>query len=87
MRLGLRAPNFPISRTVLGHLGSDFVGTWETGKYIPLQIMNSAEPCGLGSFGKLGNWEVQSSSQFPKKCWPIWAGVFWEIGKLGSMYQ
>ena len=21
---------------------------------------------------------------FPKSCWPIWAGVFWEIGNLGN---
>ena len=39
----------------------------------------------------LGNWEIGKYvpvliSQFLKSCWAIWAGVFWEIGKLGSMY-
>ena len=39
----------------------------------------------------MGNWEIGKYvpvliSQFPKWCWAVWAGVFWEIGELGSMY-
>ena len=61
MSLGFRLPNFQISQIGLGHLGWDYLGNWEIGKYIPLQISrfpnfpNSAEPDGLRSFGKLGN--------------------------------
>ena len=48
-----------------------------------------AGPSGLVSFGKLGNWEVCTCthfpiSQFPKWCWAIWAGVFWEIWEIGK---
>ena len=54
-------------------------------------FLNHAGPSGLGPFGKLGNWEVCTCNHFPisqfsKSCWPIWAGAFLEIGKLGSMY-
>ena len=38
MSLGFMLPNFPISHIVLGHLGWDYLGNWESGKYIPLQI-------------------------------------------------
>ena len=97
MSLGFRLPNFPISQIVLGHLGWDYLGNWEIGKYVPVIISqfpnfpHRAEPDGLRSFGKSGNCEICTSShfpisQFPKSCWPIWAGVFWEIGELGSMY-
>ena len=90
-------PNFPISQIVLAHLGWCLLGNWEIGKSVPVTISqfpnfpNRAEPDGLVSFGKLGNWEICTSShfpisQFPKSCWPIWAGVFWEIWQLGSMY-
>ena len=52
---------------------------------------NSVEPDGMKVFGNLGIWEIGkyvpvTISQFPKKSWPIWAGVFWEIGKLENMY-
>ena len=77
--LGFRLPNFPISQVGLGHLGWDYLGNWEIGKYIPIQISqfpnfpNRAEPDGLRSFGKLGNWEICTCSnflisQFPKSC-------------------
>ena len=58
MSLGFRLPNFPISQIVLGHLGWDYLGNFEIGKYIPLQISQfpnfpkCAEPDGLRSFGK-----------------------------------
>ena len=62
----------------IGKLGSVYLQSFPN-------FPNSAEPDGLVSFGKLGNWEMSTSShfpisQFPKSCWPI------EIGKLGSMY-
>ena len=74
MSLGFRLPNFPISQIGLGHLGWEYLGNWEIGKYIPLQISqfpnfpNSAEPDGLRSFGKLGNLYLKPFpiSQFPK---------------------
>ena len=100
MGLGFRLPNFPISQIVLGHLGWDYLGNWEFGKYVPVitsqfpNFPDSAEPDGLRSFGKLGNGEVHTStdfpsSKFPKYCWAIWAGIISEIekfGNLGCMY-
>ena len=38
MSLGFRLPNFPISQIVLGHLGWDYLGNWEIGKYVPVII-------------------------------------------------
>ena len=71
MSLGFRLPNFPIPQIRLGHLGWDYLGNWEIGKYVPVVISqfpnfpNRAGPSGLGSFGKLGNWEVCTSTDFP----------------------
>ena len=47
---------------------------------------------GLGymSLGfRLPNFPISQTSQsaisqFPKSCWPIWAGIIWEIGKLAN---
>ena len=97
MSLGFRLPNFLISQIVLAHLSWGLLGNWEIGKYVPVTISqfpnfpNRAELHGLRSFAKLGNWEICTSShfpisQFPKSCWPIWAGVFWEIGKWIGRY-
>ena len=90
MSLGFRLPNFPISQIGLGHLGWDYLGNWEIGKYIPLQISqfpnfpNRAEPDGLRSFGKLGNWEICTSSPISQIVlahlgWDCLGN--WEIGK------
>ena len=38
MSLGFRLPNFPISQMVLGHLGWDYLGNREIGKYVPVII-------------------------------------------------
>ena len=52
--------HFPISQIVLAHLGWGLLETWEIGKYVPVIISqfsnfpSSAEPDGLGCFGKLG---------------------------------
>ena len=56
-------PIFPISQMVLGHLGWYNLGNREIRKYVPVLISqfpdfpSSAEPDGLRSFGKFGNWE------------------------------
>ena len=77
MSLGFRLPNFPISQIVLAHLGWDYFGNWEIGKYVAVVISqfpnfpNSAELDGLRSFGKVGNWEVHTSTDFPISQFPI----------------
>ena len=82
-------PNFQISQIMLSHLGWGLLGNWEVctrNHFTISQIVLSQMGWSL-----LGNWEICACnhfpiSQFPKSCWPIWAGVCWEIGKLGSMY-
>ena len=77
---------------VLGQMGWCLLGDLEIGKYVPATISkfptfpNSAEPDGLRSFGKLGNWEVCTCNYFPisqKVLAHLGWGLLgnWEIGK------
>ena len=69
--------------------GWGLLGNWEIGKYVPVTVSNfrnSNGPDGLGSFGKLGNWEICTSSHFPISKtvlallgWGLLGN--WEIGK------
>ena len=89
MSLGLRVPNFPISQIMLGHLGWDFLGNLEIGKYIPLPI--SQIVLGQMGWGLSGNWEIGKHiplpipqfPNFPNGAGPSELGLF---GKLGRMY-
>ena len=45
MSLGFRLPNFPISQIGLGHLGWDYLGNWEIGKYVPVTISQLGSLC------------------------------------------
>ena len=61
------------------------LGYKSLGQRVP-NFPNSAGQHGLGSFGKIGNLEIYTSSNvemspFHKSCWATWAGVIWEIGK------
>ena len=89
MSLGFRLPNFSNSAgpSGLGLLGK--LGNWEvcTSTDFPISHIVLIQIV----WGLLGNWEICTSShfpicQFPKSCWPIWAGVFREIGELGIMH-
>ena len=75
---------------VLGHLGWDYLGNWETWRYISLysfpNFPNGAGPSALGLFGKLGNWEVCTHNHFQisqvvlgQMGWRLLGN--WEIGK------
>ena len=75
----------------LRQFGVEGLGYISLGLRVP-NFPNRAGPYGLGSFGKLGNWEICICSHFPisqfhKSCWAIWAGVIWENGKLENMCQ
>ena len=93
MSLGL---GFPISQIMLGHLGWDYLGNWEIGKYVPVIISqfpnfpNRTEPDGLRSFGKLGNLYLKPFPNFPISQivlahlgWCLLGN--WEIGKCVSV--
>ena len=51
---------------MLSQMGWGLLGNKEMGKYVPVtssqfpKFPKSAGSSGLGSFGKLGNWEVSS---------------------------
>ena len=84
MSLGFRLPNFQISQIVLAHLGWDYFGNWEIGKYVTVTISQWAE-----IFWEIGKLESTYLYRFPN--FPISQIVLsqmgwgllgdWEIGK------
>ena len=63
--------DFPVSQMIPAQMTQDYLGNWEIGKWLEVQISqfpnfpDGPSPDGSGLFGKLGNWEMAGGTYFP----------------------